>query len=58
MDTPTPKNHATAAHAAAHTPDDKASKNEEEKKQNPGGLKMHNEPRRDATIQTRRGVIL
>ena len=36
-------------HATAHTPPrahrDKASKNEEEKKQNPGGLKMHNEGR-------------
>ena len=38
---PHSKNHATA-HTPPRTPRDKASKNEEEKKQNPGGLKMHN----------------
>ena len=36
-----PQNHATA-HTPPRTHRDKASKNEEEKKQNPGGLKLHN----------------
>ena len=42
---PTPKNHATAAHAAAHTPDDKGQQKCVHERSKTRGLKMHNDRR-------------
>ena len=54
---PTPKNHATAAHAAAHTPDDKGQqKCVHEKKQNPADLKCTTRASRGGMLLYRRGA--